>query len=318
MTSIDANKTLWRPRGWLLFVYGLLLQPFTFLYANHGRMFALYFVASIVVSIADLAIQSTATPTDWYQGYYLSFGVALCAAVHGYLLSRRYQMQQVRRWYARWWVAPLAYLVWLCALLGVRIFGVEFFVIPGSSMSPTLQIGQLVIVKKWGYGNYRLFGVQLVKTAPTVPIQRGDILVFQYPQNPTIDYVKRVIGLPGDKISYHDKTLRIETGCNGKGLACTGVIEGVHQLTDTQSDERGTALLYRESLGDVVYTVKHIQQATDFTKYYYWQPGLPTGEWLVPAGQYFVLGDYRDNSEDSRYFGLVPEQNLVGSVIWMW
>lgn len=116
-------------------------------------------------------------------------------------------MQQKRSWYANWW-APLLYLlIILTSLFTVRTFYFETFSIPSGSMNPYLKPGEQLVITKHGFGNYRCLGVQILKTEPTKKPKRGDIIVFQYPQSPQIDYVKRVIGLPVDKIIYRNKVI---------------------------------------------------------------------------------------------------------------
>jgi signal peptidase I len=169
----------------------------------------------------------------------------------------------------------------LLAVLVLRSFVAEPFRIPSASMVPTLEVGDFILVNKYAYG-LRLPVVDRKVVELGAPA-RGDVVVFRYPPDPRQDFIKRIVGLPGDVVEYRERSV---------------FINGVRM---PQHDGR-------ERLG----AVEHRLQLQP------WVPDQP-GRWVVPDGQFFVMGDNRDNSRDSRVWGFVPEANLVGRafVVWM-
>ncbi|MFC2971030.1 signal peptidase I [Azotobacter bryophylli] len=194
----------------------------------------------------------------------------------------------------------------LAIVLVLRSFLVEPFQIPSGSMKPTLEVGDFILVNKFAYG-IRL-PVLDTKVIEVEDPQRGDVMVFRYPSDPNINYIKRVIGLPGDHIRYtSDKRLFI----NDKPVA--------EQLLGDVPGSLGSAVLYKEQLGDVEHLIRK-----EMTRYRI----EPSHEWIVPQGYYFMMGDNRDNSNDSRYWddpqipanlqGMVPDKNIVGKAFAVW
>ena len=184
-------------------------------------------------------------------------------------------------------------------VLVVRSFIAEPFRIPSNSMMPTLLTGDFILVNKFSYG-VRL-PVTDTKVIPVGEPARGDVVVFRYPENPAEDYIKRVVGLPGDVIEYRNKVLTL----NGERIATTpdGAFVGVgsgREMTGTE--------LFGEQLGEVNHRILVDPRAHRGGE----------GTWTVPEGHYFVMGDNRDNSLDSRYWGFVPEGNLVGEAFLIW
>ena len=186
----------------------------------------------------------------------------------------------------------------ILAVLVLRSFIIEPFRIPSGSMMPTLLAGDFILVNKFAYG-VRLPVVD-TKIIPVGKPERGDVLVFRYPKNPSIDYIKRVIGLPGDKVSYYNKQLFI----NGEPATQTGL--GTYDGVGAGVSMAG-AQIRSENLTGVKHNI--LIDA---------QKGTLEGEFQVPEGRYFVMGDNRDNSNDSRYWGVVPEENLVGKAFMIW
>jgi len=183
-------------------------------------------------------------------------------------------------------------------VLILRSFLLEPFRIPSASMMPTLLIGDFILVNKYDYG-IRL-PVTNTKVVDIGYPERGDIAVFRYPEDPSIPFIKRIIGLPGDRISYYDKTLFI----NGKPMKQT--ILGEYDAVGSGFLMDG-ASLRSEDLG----TRPHLL-LIDPDRY------SREVEGTVPEGYYFVLGDNRDNSKDSRYWGFVPDENLIGRAFMIW
>lgn len=186
----------------------------------------------------------------------------------------------------------------ILAVLVLRSFLVEPFRIPSGSMMPTLLVGDFILVNKFAYGVH--LPVINSKIIDVGKPERGDVMVFRYPKNPSIDYIKRVIGLPGDKVAYYKKQLFINgvpAKQNGQE-SYTGVGAGVSM---------SGAKLRQEHLLGVDHDI-----LIDESR------GTLEGEFTVPEGQYFVMGDNRDNSNDSRYWGFVPEENLVGKAFMVW
>lgn len=183
-------------------------------------------------------------------------------------------------------------------VLVLRSFLAEPFRIPSGSMMPTLLVGDFILVNKFSYG-VRL-PVLNAKILEIGEPQRGDIVVFRFPKQPTVDYIKRVIGLPGDRIAYFDKKIYV----NGQlaNQVSLGTYEGVGQ---------GSNMTGAERLEETLESVKHSILISH---------GVSSVEdvFVVPKGQYFVMGDNRDNSNDSRYWGFVPEANLVGKAFFIW
>jgi len=183
-------------------------------------------------------------------------------------------------------------------VLLLRSFVAEPFRIPSGSMMPTLLVGDFILVNKFSYG-LRLPVVNQ-KVVDLGSPQRGDVVVFRYPNNPSIDYIKRVVGVPGDRVSYTNKQLRI----NGE-LAEQQPL-GIY-IGEGAGSEMTGATLRQENLTGVEHKILLLENA----------PSLG-GEARVPEGHYFVMGDNRDRSNDSRFWGMVPEQNLVGKAFFIW
>ncbi|MDD4915265.1 MAG: signal peptidase I [Methylococcales bacterium] len=183
-------------------------------------------------------------------------------------------------------------------VLILRSFLFEPFRIPSGSMMPTLLIGDFILVNKFSYG-VRL-PVLNTKFIGMGEPERGDIVVFRFPKQPSVDYIKRVIGLPGDRIAYFDKKLYIN-GQPAKQVSL-GSYKGVGQGANMTGSE-----LLTEDLDGVEHDILIHQGAATVEDVF-----------VVPKGQYFVMGDNRDNSNDSRYWGTVPEGNLVGKAFFIW
>jgi signal peptidase I len=178
----------------------------------------------------------------------------------------------------------------------VRSFIVAPFKIPSSSMVPTLDVGDYIFVLRYPYGLRIPFtNIQLMPSEP----KRGDVVVFDYPEDRSKDFIKRLIGLPGDVIDYKNNELYI----NGKKMPLTAEGSRAYFMGDGNVDVSG---LFQEDLMGV----KHDVLRKDFS--------IKDGEWKVPAGEYFMLGDNRNNSRDSRFWGFVPQSYLVGRAAIIW
>jgi signal peptidase I len=214
-----------------------------------------------------------------------------------------------------WWLDWTAGLFPVIAVVFLlRSFLWEPFKIPSGSMIPTLYIGDLILVNKFTYGlKVPVFHQRLTQGNP---VARGDVVVFRYPPAPHMDYIKRVIGLPGDEVSYINKQLKI----NGKPIAKQPMEKFFDPDTLAYFDQ------FQETIGAKPTRLLNYNSAPGVSPIFDDIPFKDNCNWSmegvvckVPAGHYFMMGDSRDNSQDSRYWGFVPEGNIVGKAqaIWM-
>jgi signal peptidase I len=231
-------------------------------------------------------------------------------ALEACALKKRRPAERTQPWWVEYSISffPVILIVFL-----LRSFVVEPFKIPSGSMIPTLLVGDYILVNKFDYG------IRLpVLHAEVIHIgepKRGDVIVFRYPDDPSLDYIKRVIGLPGDRVEYRDKRLTID-----------GRLVPEHRIADYLS--KSTMQYYRryvEDLGGVKHEIlidkdapAYVPQprAFPFEKDCHYNTSGVTC--TVPPGHYFVMGDNRDNSSDSRFWGFVPEANIVGKAFFIW
>ncbi|EMK3324303.1 signal peptidase I [Vibrio sp. IRLE0018] len=211
-----------------------------------------------------------------------------------------------------WWVENSVSIFPVIAfVLVLRSFIYEPFQIPSGSMMPTLLVGDFILVEKYAYGlKDPVWRTQLVETGKP---ERGDIVVFKYPPSPSIDYIKRVVGLPGDTVRYNRQK---EICIQPKGQSACEVVKR-NNVVESEFSQDGIPLIQTdEQLGDVKHQILVNPLRQDRVEAY--APRAGVNEWVVPQGQYFVMGDNRDNSADSRYWGFVPEANLVGKAVGIW
>jgi signal peptidase I len=194
----------------------------------------------------------------------------------------------------------------ILAVLLLRSFLVEPFRIPSGSMMPTLLVGDFILVNKFAYGlRLPVLDTKFVEVGSP---QRGDVVVFRFPKDPSTDYIKRLVGIPGDTIDYRNKTLIV----NGQPMPRTPT--GQYVGVGSGAGQTGY-LTAEENLTGRDHTILINPMAPDLP------PGcriLANGPITVPPGHYFAMGDNRDNSNDSRCWGLVPDKNLVGKAFAIW
>lgn len=200
-----------------------------------------------------------------------------------------------------------------------RSFIIEPFKIPSGSMMPTLLDGDYIAVTKWNYGiKNPLTGNYIIETeAP----KRGDVIVFKYPEDPSVDFIKRIVGLPGDEVYYYNKTIYIKKACNGNDCGSFEPVAkelvGEYALEDAFG-LNSKSFEYKEQLGEVAHNILINPNIAEPYAYYYKQEGLGVATWKVPKDHYFVMGDNRDNSRDSRFWGFVSKDAIVGKTIGIW
>jgi signal peptidase I len=199
------------------------------------------------------------------------------------------------------------------AVFFLRSFIAEPFKIPSGSMLPTLVVGDFILVNKFTYG-IRLPVINKKVVENNQP-KRGDVMVFRYPPEPSLDYIKRVIGVPGDEVRYESKKLFV----NGVELKQDKAADYhdmdrafvIPSFTETSAELSHRILIEKEAPA-------HISQVADFPyreNCHYNHSGFRC---VVPPGHYFMMGDNRDNSQDSRFWGFVPDENIVGKAFFIW
>jgi signal peptidase I len=227
-----------------------------------------------------------------------------------------------RFWFARrrpagakepWWIEyPKSFFPVILIVFVLRSFLVEPFRIPSGSMIPTLLIGDFILVNKFAYGiRLPIVNRKIIEVGEP---QRGDVMVFRYPEDPSLDYIKRVVGLPGDRISYVNKRLTV----NGKEVEVKAAGDYLHK--------RATyAKQYIERVGDHTHRILVEDDApasVPFVKQFPFRENCSYNNegfsCTVPPGHYFMMGDNRDNSADSRVWGFVPDENIVGKAFFIW
>ncbi len=300
-----------KPNKWVAGILALLLSPFVgLLYAAKLRWAFVYFIV----------LAGAASTFFWSGGSSIAALlfplITLAGVVHAFLAAARYPVGSPRPIYSKWHGLLGILFLFFTLVVFVRAFLFEPFRVASGSMLPTLEAGKHVIASKWGYGNNSAYGITVRKGEISAQVNRGDVMVFVFPaSNERLEYLMRVVGLPGDLIEYKAKSLSI----NGQPAIYQNL--GTYDYV-THAGDLVSVNLRSESIGTSTYRVLNTpDMPAIFTDHVSNFPGkehcIYRGDGFscrVPDKHYFMLGDNRDASNDSRYWGFVPQGHIVGKV----
>jgi signal peptidase I len=302
-----------------------------FILAGFAGYAAGWYLGFIEGNFALLLLLATLVTGLYWLGerfYFLPQRQAAAARLEAETASRRAELQRMgidkvdtdtgeaqRQLLAQpWWLDWTAGLFPVIVVVFVlRSFLFEPFKIPSGSMIPTLHIGDLILVNKFHYG-LRL-PVANTKLTEGASVQRGDVMVFRYPPRPSVDYIKRVVGIPGDEVAYLNKKLTL----NGQPVASQALPDYFDESTMRYYRHEREQLPGKTH--DIIVDTERagfIPGADDFPMRDQCRYSVEGVVCKVPEGHYFMMGDNRDNSLDSRYWGFVPDQNIVGKAFFVW
>src|SRR5216684_3721864 len=232
---MESTAIYRKPKKWIAAVLGLLIQPAGMLYVARPGWAGAYFALAAIIVLGNMLVLRDRE----LAGDAIVLLVAIICAIHAYRLARDYRALK-RPWYSRWYGLAGIVAAFGALAFGARAFFFEPFRFPSESMAPSIEPRAHLIVKKWGYGNYGTYGIHVVRTGMSSGLQRGDIVVFEYPEDTALSYAKRVVGLPGDRISYYNKRLKV----NDEEIQVRRIADYVHK------DRSIPSLQYLERLGD--------------------------------------------------------------------
>jgi len=304
---MESTAIYRKPKKRIAAVLGLFIQPAGMLYVARPGWAAVYFVLALIVVLGNMFVLRGRE----LAGGVIALLVAVVCAIHAYRLARDYRELLRRPWYSRWYGLVGIVAAFAALVFGIRAFLFEPFRFQSGAMAPSIEPRTHLIVRKWGYGNYGTYGIHVMTTGMSSEVQRGDIVVFEYPEDTALSYAMRVVGLPGDRISYYNKRLKI----NEEEVKIRRIADYVHKDRAIPSPQ------YLERLGDHEHAIlieREAPAAVPIVRAFPFRERCAyTAEGLscrVPEGHYFVLGDNRDNSSDSRIWGFVPAINIIGKV----
>jgi signal peptidase I len=280
---------MYKPNKWIAGALGLILQWLAFLYVARPGWTAFYLITIWSIAISQFLVPHflPGTPAVIFT---IALGLSpfICAG-HAFLMAANHKGIPERPWYSRWYGLISIFLGLFLAVVLFRIFFYEPFRIPSGAMLPTLKVGSQVVVAKSGFGIYHSHGITFLKTPPSKELHRGELIVFLYPEDESLTFIKRIIGLPGDTVEYKNKRLTI----NGTAVESRVVSESpVNEIVE-------------EHLENHTFQVQHNKSRQSQNAVY-----------TVPATYYFMMGDNRDDSRDSRVWGFLPAENIVGRVVY--
>lgn len=298
-----------KPKKWVGFALGLVSPPLSMLYVAHFGLACAYFFIAVGVAALSLMFSQVRDLASW-----IPWVLAVAAAVHAFLLAQKYPEQNPRPLYSRWYGVLGAALVLLVVVVGTRGFLLEPFVVPSGSMLPTVAPRTGLVVQKWGYGNYGAYGFSFLRTPPSSPVQRGDVAVFESPSDPSLRYVGRLVGLPGDKLVYRQKQLFI----NGDAMPLrpdgeyfdADLVDHTPRFVESFLGAEHAVLIRKDNgLSRISPSSFPFSERCTY--------GKDEISCEIPSGHFYAMGDNRDNSYDSRIWGFLPAGNIVGKVVFI-
>ena len=270
----------WKPDRGVAFALAVLLPMSAMLYVNKPRLFLVYLIVFVVAAKTVLLFLYPLSLYFFWIAY----------VIHVDWIVRNYDNTLKRSWWSRLWGLLLALILVVVFAFLLNSFFLSSYRIPSNSMSPNVRTGDMILVRRWGFGEYGMWGITISDPglSDSVAIERSKLYVFK------VDgrfILKRVIGLPGDVVSFDGERI---------------TIDGRELVSEFLEESRG-GRLYKESVDGHSYTIARRGG------------GRPdsAGKWSVPEDHYFFVGDNRDNSRDSRHFGPISANDFVGEVIYV-
>ncbi|MDQ1815931.1 signal peptidase I [Massilia sp. CCM 9210] len=300
----------WKPNKWIATALNIFFSPLGLVYAGAPRLAALVFGGALLLMCAIFFLLPGPLSATVMVAFQVALAVLCMSAA--YLIAARAPVRAVRPVSTRWHVLLAIMLTYFTTVVGLRAFFYETFRAPSTSMAPAIESGAHLLVQKWGYGHASTFGITFASRPISAPMTRGDLIVFDFSLDPSQQYIKRLVGLPGDKVAYRDRQLFIN-----------GAATRVRELEAYLDPEQLVAFQrFEEQLGNVRFQIllrtgeaRSIKEPDDFAFKENCVHEAMAMQCEVPPGHYFVMGDNRDNSYDSRYWGFVRANQVVGKVV---